>query len=134
MDIIRNNSSNLGSGIPTRFPTHENWNGGILHMALRSHFTKTPVLAFLGTNKIENPFLCGKTKIPSYKSRWPWKYAQPCQKWDQDSKDCYGTCTNHGQLGRKPSEVLFGGIFCEEFFSETLVCHVWYFSSVLHHI
>jgi hypothetical protein len=29
--------------------------------------------------------------------------------------------------GRKPSELLLGAIFCEEFFSETLVCHVWYF-------
>jgi hypothetical protein len=31
-------------------------------------------------------------------------------------------------LGRKPSEVLLGGIFCKEFFHEMLVCHVWYFS------
>jgi hypothetical protein len=31
-------------------------------------------------------------------------------------------------LGRKPSEFLLGGIFCEEFICETLVCHVWYFS------
>jgi hypothetical protein len=41
---------------------------------------KTPVLALLGTNKIENPFLYGKSKIPGYESCWPWKYAQPCQK------------------------------------------------------
>jgi hypothetical protein len=51
-----------------------------------------------------------------------------CKKWGQDSKVCYGTCPNHGQLGTKPSEVLLGVIFCEDFFSETLVCQVWYFS------
>jgi hypothetical protein len=38
------------------------------------------------------------------------------------------------KMGRKPSEPLLGVIFCEEFFSETLVCHVWYFSQVIHHI
>jgi hypothetical protein len=46
----------------------------------------------------------------------------------QGSNFCYKTCTNQAQLGRKPSEVLLGGIFCEEFFYETLVLHVWYFS------
>jgi hypothetical protein len=30
--------------------------------------------------------------------------------------------------GRKPSEVLLDAIFCEEFFYEILVWHVWYFS------
>jgi hypothetical protein len=40
MDITRDNSSNLGSGIPTRSSTHENWSGGVLHTALGSHFTK----------------------------------------------------------------------------------------------
>jgi hypothetical protein len=50
------------------------------------------------------------------------------QAQDHDSKVCYGTCTNHGHLARKPSELLLGAIFCEEFFSVTLVCQVWYFS------
>jgi hypothetical protein len=35
---------------------------------------------------------------------------------------------NHGHMGRKPGELLLGGIFCEEFFYETLVCLVLYFS------
>jgi hypothetical protein len=57
MDITRDNSSNLGYGIPTRSSTHENWSGGVLHTALGSHFTKkTLVLALLGTNKMENLF------------------------------------------------------------------------------
>jgi hypothetical protein len=60
---------------------------------------KTPVLALLGTNKIEKPFLCGKSKNPSYKSCWPWKDIHLCQKCRQDSKVCYGACTNHGQIG-----------------------------------
>jgi hypothetical protein len=30
----RDNSSNLGSGISTWSPTHENWIGGILHTVL----------------------------------------------------------------------------------------------------
>jgi hypothetical protein len=60
-------------------------------------------------------------------SPWHWKDAQPCQKWDQDSKVCYGTCTNLAQLGRKPSGVLLGAIFCEEFFYEIFECYVWYF-------
>jgi hypothetical protein len=34
------NSSNLGSGLPTRSPSHENWSGGVLHNILGSHFTK----------------------------------------------------------------------------------------------
>jgi hypothetical protein len=85
-------------------------------------------LPLLGTNKIENPlFMWQVKKKPSYKSCRHWKDAQPCQKWDQDSKVCYGTWTNLAQLGRKPSGVLLGAIFCEEFFYETLECHVWYF-------
>jgi hypothetical protein len=40
MDITRDNSSNLGSGIPTRSSTHENWSARVLHTALASHFTK----------------------------------------------------------------------------------------------
>jgi hypothetical protein len=88
---------------------------------------KTHVLPILATNKMENPFFNGNSKNPSYDSCWQWKYAHHCQKWGQDSNFCYRTCTNQAQLGRKPSEVLLGGIFCEEFFYETLVLHVWYF-------
>jgi hypothetical protein len=36
----RDNSSNLGSGLPTRSPSRENLSGGIMHNALGSHFTK----------------------------------------------------------------------------------------------
>jgi hypothetical protein len=57
MAADRDNSSKLGSGFTTRSSTHENWSGSVLHTAFGSHFTKkTPVLALLGTNKIENPF------------------------------------------------------------------------------
>jgi hypothetical protein len=35
--------------------------------------------------------------------------------------------TKHNWV-EKQSEVLLGGIFCEDFFYETLICHVWYFS------
>jgi hypothetical protein len=37
------------------------------------------------------------------------------KKLGQDSKVCYRTCTNLAQLGRKPSEVLLGGIFLKSF-------------------
>jgi hypothetical protein len=49
------------------------------------------------------------------------------KKWGQYSKVCYRACINQAQLGRKSSEVLFGAIFYEEFFSKMLVCHVLYF-------
>jgi hypothetical protein len=77
---------------------------------------------------MENPFFNGNSKNPSYKSCWQWKDAHHYQKWGQDSEVRYRTCTNQAQLARIPSEVLLGGIFCEVFFYETLVCHVWYFS------
>jgi hypothetical protein len=102
--------------------------------ALGSHFTKTHVLPILATKKIENPFFKWQVKKPSYKSCWQWNDAHHCQKWGQDSKVCYITCTNQAQLVRKPSEILLGDIFCEEFFYNTLVYHVWYFSKVLYHI
>jgi hypothetical protein len=56
------------------------------------------------------------------------KMHMSAKKWSQDSKVCYITCTNKGPLGRKLSEVLLGASFCEEYFFEMLVCHVWYFS------
>jgi hypothetical protein len=93
-------------------------------MPLVATSQKTHVLPIKKKWKIH--FLNGKSKNPSYKSCWQWKDAHHCQKWGQDSKVCYITCTNQAQLGRKPSEVLLGGIFCEEFFYNTLVCHVWY--------
>jgi hypothetical protein len=58
------------------------------------------------------------SKKPSYKSCSPWIDPHLCQKWGQYSKVCNGTWTNHGQFGRKPSEVPLGAIFCEEFSME----------------
>jgi hypothetical protein len=100
-----------------------------MHTDLGSHFTKNHLFCPFSTlKKWKIHFINGKLKNPSYKSFWKWKDAHHCQKWDQDSKVCYRSCTNLSQLGRKPSEVLLGGIFCEEFFYEILVCHLWYFS------
>jgi hypothetical protein len=73
---------------------------------------------------MENLFLCGKSKNPSYESCRTWKDANFHQKYGQYSKVFYETCTNHDHLGRKPSELVLGAIFCEEFLSEPLVCHV----------
>jgi hypothetical protein len=59
----RDNSSNLGSGLPTRSPSRENLSGGNMHNALGSHFTKkTPILPLLGTTKIENPLFMWQVK------------------------------------------------------------------------
>jgi hypothetical protein len=95
-----------------------------LYISLVASSQKTTSFASFGHKKIENAFLCGKSKNPSYKSCRPWKDAHLCQKWDQDSKVFYETCKNHGQLGKKPSELLLGAIFCEEFFSEILLYNV----------
>jgi hypothetical protein len=82
----------------------------------------------LDTKKIENPFYQLKlkknlvTKVVGNR-----KMHIAAKNGGQDSKVCYRTCTNLAQVGRKPSEILLGGMFCEEFFYETLVCHVWYF-------
>jgi hypothetical protein len=61
----RYNSSNLGSGIPTRSPSRENLIGGIMHNALGSYFTKKLlILPLLGTTKIENPLFMWQVKKP----------------------------------------------------------------------
>jgi hypothetical protein len=89
---------------------------------------KTTCFSHFGPKKKKIHFININSRNSSYESCWQWKDAHHCQKWAQDSKVCYRTCTNLAQLGRKPSEVLLAGIFCEEFFYEILVCHVWYFS------
>jgi hypothetical protein len=90
------NSWNLGSCLPTRFPTRENWSGGILYNALGSHFTKKHLFCpFWPLMKWKIHFLGGKSKNPSYKSCRLWKDAHLCQKWGEDSKVCYRTCANH---------------------------------------
>jgi hypothetical protein len=66
---------------------------------------------------MKNPFFMWQVKkIPGYKSCRPWNDAHLYKKWGQNSKVCCETCTNHGQKGRKPSELLLGAIFCGEFF------------------
>jgi hypothetical protein len=122
------NSCNLRCGHPTRSPSCKNWSGGVLYNALGSHFTENhlfcPIWVLI---KWKIHFLFSNSKKPSYKSCRHWKDAHLCQKWGQYSKVCYRACTNQAQLGRKPSEVLLGAIFSEEFFSEMLICHVLYF-------
>jgi hypothetical protein len=81
----------------------------------------TSFFSLLGTNIIEIHFFNGKLKNASYKSCWPWKDAHLCQKWGQNLKVFFKTCTNHDQLGRKPSEVPLGAIFCKQFFYEILI-------------
>jgi hypothetical protein len=124
----RENSWNPRSCLLTRSPICENWSGGVMHTALGSHFTENHLFCpFWVLIKWKIHFLCSISKKPSYKSCRHWKDAHLCQKWGQYSKVCYRACINQAQLGRKPSEVLFGAIFCVEFFSEMLVCHVLYF-------
>jgi hypothetical protein len=87
-----------------------------MYNALGSHFTKNPpVLPFLGTHKMENPFLYGNSKKPSYKSCRHRKDAHLCQKQGQYLKVFYEACINQAHLGRKPSKVLFGAIFVKSF-------------------
>jgi hypothetical protein len=116
MDAGWENSWNPGSGHPTRSPTCENWSGGILYNVLGSHFIKNHLFCpFWPLIKCKIYFLCVNLKNPSYKSCRQWKDAHHYQKWGQDSKFYYRTCTNQAQLGRKPSEVLLGAIFVERF-------------------
>jgi hypothetical protein len=115
--------------MPKRSPICENWSGGFMLTDLGSHLTKNHMFCpFWTLIKWKIHFINENSKNSSYESCWQWKDAHHCQKWGQDSKVYYRTYTNLAQLGRKPSEVLLGGIFCEEFYYETLVCHVWYFS------
>jgi hypothetical protein len=40
-------------------PTHENYSGEVLQIAIGGHFTKNIVLTPPTTGKMENTFLCG---------------------------------------------------------------------------
>jgi hypothetical protein len=85
MAAYRDNSSYLGSSLPTRSPNCENWSGGVLHNDLGSHFTKNQLFCqFWTLKKWKIHFINRNSKHPIYESCWQWKDAHHCQKWGQE--------------------------------------------------